>query len=85
MNAELKLRKARIQLIKRQPFFGTLALHLELVKTNSIPSTAVDGKNNLLYNEDFINKIQLEPCIGVVAHEVMHLALDVFGRRKGRD
>jgi predicted metal-dependent peptidase len=85
MQAEKKLRKARIHLVQRAPFFGSLALHMNLKEDNSIPTTAVDPHNNLIYNTEFVEKITFEETLGVVAHEVMHCALNVFGRRKGRD
>lgn len=85
MDVERRIRKARIQLMRKSPFFGNLALHLELKKADYVQTSAVDEKNHLLYCEEFIKKIKFSELIGLCAHEVMHLALNVFGRRKGRD
>lgn len=83
--AEKKLRKARIQLIQRSTFFGTLALHLKLKPTMEIETSAVNMKDEMLFNPRWINKRSFDEAIFVCAHEVMHLALDVFGRCRGRN
>jgi len=85
MNAEERLRKARIQLNYTNPFFAYLTLHLKFKKLNTIPSCAVDRDGNFYYNENFIEKLQDEEIKGVLCHEVLHLALEHFIRQTQRD
>lgn len=80
------LTRARVQLIKSQPFWGTLALRLELQEEPGIPTLGVDGRK-MYYNPKFV----LEELKGdalataAVAHEVGHCVLDHIGRRGARN
>jgi predicted metal-dependent peptidase len=86
MDAEQKLRKARVELIINQPFFGALAVFLKLKKTNDTwcETAATDG-NHLFYDEKFIEKLEHHHCLFLVAHEVVHCALGHIWRRGERD
>jgi len=78
---------ARTQLVLRRPFFGTLALHMPVVESVSIPTAATDGRS-LLYNPAFVEWIvkqhQLAGLQTIIAHEVMHAALHHCFRRGSR-
>lgn len=78
--------KARTTLLVDEPFFGALALHLDLIEENdpSICKTMmVDGKS-LWYHPAFVHKLTEEELKFVVAHEVMHCVYKHMTRRKGR-
>ena len=77
-----KITKARTTLLIDQPFFGTLAMRLDLVQDSSIPTLNVDGKT-MRYNPDFINTLPNDISATAVAHEVMHCVLEHCGA-KGR-
>ena len=79
------MKKFRIMLYDNQPFFGHLVQHLNLIETKKIPTAGVDERNNLYYNPDFISDLTDEEGKGVMAHEVMHLALECFDRLGERD
>jgi predicted metal-dependent peptidase len=87
-----KLTKARATLIIEQPFFGTLALRLKLVKKepdwfkqHGIPETmGVDGRN-IYFSERFVDELPLDELRTVVAHEVGHCIFEHMSRRGGRD
>lgn len=79
-----KLLKARTDLILYQPFFGSLALRLKLVEDNSFETAAVDG-TSMFYNPEFIDGLSFRELVGVVAHEVMHIALGHIWRMGTRD
>jgi len=79
-----KMRKARTSLILDHPFFGSLALQLELEDSKQVMTCAVDGKH-LFYNCEFIDNLPMLEVIGVSAHEVMHVALMHHCRMDGRD
>ncbi len=84
MNPEDKITKARSLLILDHPFFGCLALRLKIEQDKSCPTAIVDGKV-LKYNPDFIEGLTVNETVGVMAHEVMHVALGHHWRQGKRD
>lgn len=83
--AALKITKARVGLLMKQPFFGTLALRLHMVQDDTLnpPTMAVDGKS-IFYHPKFVNESTPHDVEFVVAHEVMHCVFDHMSRRGGR-
>lgn len=81
--SEQAMRKARKDLLDLHPFFGVLALGLELKETTDCPVMAVDGVN-LYYNPN-VSDLPHVQTIGVVAHEVLHCAFQHMFRRDTRD
>ncbi len=84
VNPEEKLCRARTQLLLNQPFFGTLCLRLKLVAMPSFPTMATDGRR-LAYNPAFVAQLTPAELEGVIAHEVMHVALAHHCRRGDRE
>lgn len=80
---ETRIIRSRIQLLVKYPFFGTLALSLEMVEDESISTAGVDGKR-FFYNPEFIKTLDEGELNWVVAHEVMHCALGHIWRRGAR-
>jgi predicted metal-dependent peptidase len=84
------LSKAKCKLLLKQPFFGVLALHLierkmtsEIEKLVAVPTAGTDGRY-LYVNPDWVNKLDIEEQKGLVAHEVLHVALGhVYPHRRG--
>lgn len=72
--------KARTFLVAHQPFFATLLLSMPLIEAKTdeekafVPTFGVNGLN-IIYNPDFAEKLDIEELVGVLAHEVMHIAL----------
>lgn len=66
------------------PFFGQLALRLELVEDPSRPTAWTDG-SRLGYCPEFAAQLTMPQLIGLVAHEVMHCAMGHPWRRGGRE
>ncbi len=83
-DAELKILKARNQMICNDPFFATLALRLIVVKDDSCDTMWTDGVR-IGYNEEFVNKITLDEVKGVIVHEVLHCANKHHLRRGTRE
>ena len=83
---EFKIQKARSDLITTQPFFGTLALRLRVKEIDhpKITVMATDGKY-LYYNKKAIKAMPQQQVMGVVAHEVLHCALQHMFRRRHRN
>lgn len=64
-------------------FFATLALRLPVTVDEKIPTMAVDGRN-LFINPAFTLSLHPEELKGVLAHEVLHIALKHHCRRGHR-
>jgi len=71
-----KLIKARMNLLFDQPFFGTLAMRLQMIEKNDMymPTMGVDGVH-LFYDAKFVETQPIKHLTTVIAHEVMHCAL----------
>ena len=87
--AEEALTVARIAMLIRQPFFGTLAMKLQLVEVDEetakrMTTAAVDGRR-LWYNPAFIETLSKEELMFLVSHEVLHCVFHHLGRRGARD
>jgi predicted metal-dependent peptidase len=79
MNAKEALSLARARLLLDHPFFGVLALRLELCESPSTPTLAVNGKT-ISYNPDFILSLSDQLQVSAIGHEVMHCVLNHFSR-----
>lgn len=76
----------RALLIRRQPFVGSLAMHLELIPViDSRMTTACTDCRRLFMDAEFYRRMDLEERLGVLGHEVWHCALRHFQRRGTRD
>ena len=76
--------KARRALLLDHPFFGNLIMNLEPVIDTSCKSIWVDGKK-LGFAETFFDTLPILEGAGVLAHEIMHCALEHQLRRGDRD
>ena len=86
LSAEDKLIKARIELLREKPFFAFLANHLRFIeKSKEVPTMGVDGKGNLYYNIEFVEKLTKDECKMVLCHEVMHCALEHMKRHRNKE
>lgn len=78
------MQKARVRLLLRHPFFATLLLSTPSRITREVPTAATTGKE-LLWNPDFMATLDVDETQGVMAHEVMHMALEHCLRLHGRN
>ena len=77
------LTRARSELIFTQPFFGAIALRLGMKEDNSQPTMAVDGYT-IFYNVEFVATLTYKELAGVIAHEVLHVAMLHHTRMENR-
>ena len=84
MPVAVRIRNARTALLLDHPFFGALLFHLKGRESRSISTMATNG-TYLYYNPDFVDTLNSATLAGVLAHEVMHPALQHHLRRSGRD
>lgn len=84
MSAARKILQARTALLYEAPFFGALALRLQLQEDASCDTAWTDGKS-IGYNPEFVESLSHSELTALVAHEVMHVASGHPWRRSGRD
>jgi predicted metal-dependent peptidase len=80
-----RVQKARTALLLDHPFFGSLLFRLGGRASNSIQTMSTDGVSLLFYNPGFVETLTAAELAGVLAHEVMHPALQHHTRRRDRD
>lgn len=80
--------KARLWLATRMPFFGHLAFSLRLIEGGAeragVPTAAVAPDGSLYINQEFANTLDDATFRFVLAHEVLHPAMEYFGRKGSR-
>lgn len=76
--------RAKIRLLTRLPFFASLAMRLNYVVDETIPTALVNGVE-IKYNPSFFDPLSEEEQLGILAHEVMHPALLHHTRRGTRE
>jgi len=66
--------KAKILSYRKYPYHSYLVEHLNFSESESVPSMGVDDEGNCVYNSEFIKKLNTEQLLGVLCHEVFHVA-----------
>jgi predicted metal-dependent peptidase len=81
MTAEQMIQKAKLQLVMQRSttFFSSLLASLKLELTPAIPTAATDGLR-LLINPEYVADLTPRQLLGLLVHEVMHVALDHMNR-----
>lgn len=70
-----RMQKARAKMLIKHPFFATLLVSTPWKMTTDIPTAATD-MSTLYFNPDFMEKQTDDVILSVLAHEVMHMALE---------
>ena len=84
-----KIKKARARLLLDYPFYGALAIRLDMVPAvnagkHQIDTAATDGKA-IYYNELYIDSLTHNELIFLLAHEIGHVLFKHHTRRAGRE
>jgi predicted metal-dependent peptidase len=85
MNIEDRIKKAKIWLITKRPWFGQLSCYVNEIKNDKIPTAAIDLKGNMYYNPEWMDSLKDEELRGVLMHEILHLAFLHIPRCGDRD
>jgi len=78
------MERTRIQLMLDYPFFGSLALTLDLVPDESIETASTNGKI-IRYNPTFVNVLTNSQKMFLYIHEICHIILGHSVRRGDRN
>lgn len=87
LNPEEKVRRGICDLQKPQPFFAHLSMHLrptQMPKAQAQQTMGVTAKGKLYYADEFVNDLNADEIMGVLCHEVLHVALQHAMRTKNR-
>lgn len=81
---EEKLKTARIGLLIREPFFGSMATNLEIIRDDRFNTAATDGMN-FYYNLAFIHSLTIKQTEFLFGHEVLHNVFEHLLRKEERN
>ena len=84
MDAQMKVSRAITRLVVKHPFFGSLALSLRVEADADVSTMCTDGKF-IKWNPEFVDTMDQEETVGVMAHEVCHVTFKHPLRRGERD
>ncbi|MDP3072619.1 MAG: VWA-like domain-containing protein [Opitutaceae bacterium] len=83
---EQMFRAARLLLLARYPFYGSLLAHLKPILTDRVPTAAVDACDRVFLNPEFFAALEgVEQRAFILAHEALHPALGIFWRGRSHD
>ncbi len=80
----MDLKKIVKEIILKYPYFRSDIEDVEIILDNSEETAATDGIN-IFYNSDFLESLNFEEQIGVVAHEILHIIFKHTDRIKDRN
>ena len=83
MTYEEKINKAKSRLMLEQPYFGTVASSLPLIRNNEILTFTSDGVK-MHYNSEYIDKLSVDEVEFVMANAAMHSVLKHHERLNNR-
>lgn len=83
LSARDRISASFIQLLKKEPFIALVGIKFPIVQDDNQPTMYVNGKV-IGFNEQFVLSLTPDELKGVVAHEILHLALLHLYRRGGR-
>lgn len=78
------MQKAKARLLIKHVFFATLVMSTE-IKEDKTCQTAWTDMTRIGYNPDFIESLDIEVVLFVLAHEVMHIMFKHGLRKQGRN
>lgn len=84
MDAQMKVSRGSTRLVVKFPFYGSVCLRVNVKPDASVSTMCTDGKS-ILWSPDFVDTMDQEETVGVIAHEVLHIVLKHPLRRGNRD
>ena len=72
------------KMLVKYPFFGSVLANVYYKETKELDTAATDGEF-IYYNPDFLNTLNADGQLFVLAHEVCHVAFNHILRSEGKD
>jgi len=76
-----RILRAKVQLQKKNPFYGHILLSIIHKPDENIPTACINIEGKMRYNPDWIKSLTDEQVEGVMKHESLHLILQHLKRR----
>lgn len=83
--AEMKLKKAKVQLAINHPFFSSILMRRKIQLLDNLPTACIDARGTISVGTMFINGLNVPQVMFLLAHEVMHYAMMHHIRRGWRN
>ena len=84
MEAEEILSRTATVMMIHHPFFGALWCGLNKIESTAVPTMGVN-QENIVYNPEFLEKLEKQYRVPILTHEMLHIAFSHFARRNERD
>ena len=87
MSPSDRIIRSKIQLQNTFPFYAYLLMSMKVheSKPEHIPTMGVNKIGDLYYNAEFVKTLDDSQLMGVLCHEVLHIATNTFGRQGIRE
>ena len=85
MNASEKIAGAKVKLLMRSPFFGSILCKRPPILSDKVPTAGVDARGNLFVNPQFVDTLSVRQVMFLLAHETMHIVWQHPAREGRRD
>lgn len=85
LSAEQRIVRARIQLQKKQPFFGYILMHMSAKEDKNCPTLGVDRYGKMIFNRDLVMSLPEDELEGVISHEAYHVVFQHLKRGASKD
>lgn len=72
------------KMLVKYPFFGNVITNVNFKENENIETAGTDGKI-IYYNPQFLNRLNEEEQVFILAHEVCHIAFNHILRSEGKD
>ena len=79
-----RMENVRAGIVLEQPFYGTVLAHIPLVPDEKCNTAATDGRR-ILYSPEYVGTLKAGELKFILLHELLHILLLHFPRRKDRD
>ncbi len=84
MNAEAEIKRFKMDLLRKMPFYGDIVMRLPFIANDGIPTARTDG-GKIEYNPRFLEGLTPGQRNFVLLHEVFHVLLFHCRRNGDRD
>lgn len=82
MNFNIETLKRKM--LVKYPFFGSIVANTNYIENNQIKTAATNGEE-IVYNKEFLEKLDINQQLFVLVHEVCHIAFNHIERSKEKN
>ena len=75
-----RITKSLVDLQREQVFFSHLCMNLRPSPSESCPTASINVQGRLRYNEEWMMGLSIDETMGLLCHEVLHVAFNHCAR-----